>query len=95
MAQPSDRSFSSVALRTMGWPVLLGTIAACGFYFLIHNKVIESPLVERYFAGHPVEYVEGGLFFIGLAALILKLLSVAGQLGGLGDIQLPQRPEGG
>jgi biopolymer transport protein ExbB/TolQ len=90
-----DKSFSSVALETIGWPVLWGSLACGAFYLLIFNHIIETPLVTRYFASHPVLYVETALFCVGLAALLLKLTSVTSQLGSLSQIQLPPRPEGG
>ncbi len=95
MTKANDRSFTAVALETVGWPVLFGVAACGGFYYVILNHVLESPLAVRYFAGHPVEYVETALFFIGLVALLLKLAGVSGQLGALSQIQLPPRPQGG
>jgi biopolymer transport protein ExbB/TolQ len=89
------KNFVSVVLANMGWPVSLGAVGCAGFYALVHQHVIESPLVTRYFTGHPVLYAETALFWVGLAALALKALNVVGQFGNFGDIEVVARPEGG
>ena len=95
MAASRDKSFSSIALETVGWPMMWGMLACTLFYFLIHQGIIESPTVERYFSGHPVEYVETALFFIGVAAIVGKLSGVSLQLSSVQDMQLPPKPAGG
>jgi len=60
-------------------PVLWGGLGALGFYGLIHGGPLQTPLLLRYFAGHPVEYMETAIFAIGLAALVMKALDVAAQ----------------
>ena len=69
-------------------PLLWGTLAAIAFFGLIHGSVIDDPLVLRYFTSHPVEYMETALFAVGLAALLLKILDVAGQWAALGQSPL-------
>jgi biopolymer transport protein ExbB/TolQ len=59
------------------------------FYGLIALGVIQNELVRRYFAGHPVEYIETVLFCIGMAALLLKAFDLAFQFRTLPDTQLP------
>ncbi len=66
-------------------PFLWGILGAIGFYALLYGSPIELPLVERYFAGHAVEYMETVMFAVGLAALILKAFDIAAQRSGLGD----------
>jgi biopolymer transport protein ExbB/TolQ len=78
-----NRHIALVVLHSLGWPLLWGSCACVGFYALIHTDIIRDELVRRYFAGHPVEYVEAWLFFVGLAALILKGLHIAGQFATL------------
>ncbi|MCC9604955.1 MotA/TolQ/ExbB proton channel family protein [Blastopirellula sp. JC732] len=79
----------------LGWPVALGLAASAGFYALINQGVINSPLVVRYFAGHPVEYIETAMFFVGLAAILLKLQDVGRELASVGKIELPAPPRDG
>ena len=69
-------------------PLLWGTLATIAFFGLIHGEVIDDPLVLRYFTSHPVEYMETVLFAVGLAALMLKILDVAGQSAALGQSPL-------
>ncbi|MFZ5829237.1 MAG: MotA/TolQ/ExbB proton channel family protein [Planctomycetota bacterium] len=64
-------------------PIVWGGLATVGFYGLVRAGVLDSPAILRYFAGHPVEYVETALFFVALAALGLKALDVARQIPGL------------
>jgi hypothetical protein len=60
-------------------PIAWGCLAAGGFYGLVLTGTLNYPLVTRYFTHHPVEYMETLLFGIGLAALALKMLEIAGQ----------------
>lgn len=53
-------------------PVLWGIIATCGFYYAIERGVYSHPLIDRYFASHPVEYMATTMFFVGFAALFFK-----------------------
>ena len=67
-------------------PIVWGGLVTAGFYGLVLNGTLISLLptklsemVTRYFTHHPVEYMETALFGIGLAALVLKMIEVAGQ----------------
>ncbi|MHC4179796.1 MAG: MotA/TolQ/ExbB proton channel family protein [Planctomycetota bacterium] len=60
-------------------PILWGCLASAGFYGLIRGGVLSHWLIERYCAGHPVEYVTMTMFFIGLAVLALKFTDVLAQ----------------
>jgi hypothetical protein len=59
-------------------------MAGAGFFALVHGGTLGDYFFQRYCAGHPVEYVETMLFFVGLAALAIKALDVAAQSKGLG-----------
>jgi hypothetical protein len=61
-------------LGNMGWPVILGLAACSLFYVQIYRGPLDTPVVLRYFASHPVAFLTTGMFFIGLAALLFKLL---------------------
>lgn len=76
-------------------PMLWGGLACCGFYGLIFAKVLEGEFVSRYFVSHPVEYVATIMFFVGMAALGLKLLEIAAQYRGLAQPLLGRIPSGG
>lgn len=64
-------------------PIFWGLLGSAGFYYLVHRGPLATPFIERYFTHHPVEYGETVLFAIGLAALVLRMIDVAGQYSGL------------
>lgn len=64
-------------------PLLWGCLAYLGFELLLSRGVIESPLLMRYCIGHPVERIEIALAFIGMAALVIRLLWLSGEFGSL------------
>ncbi len=76
------RKWYHAALRS---PLLWGGLGAAAFYALLHGGPLQTPLLVRYFAGHPVEYMETVIFAIGLAALVLKALDVAAQHAAVGQ----------
>jgi biopolymer transport protein ExbB/TolQ len=76
-------------------PILWGAALSFGFFGLIHMGVITNALVIRYLAGHWVEYVEVAMFFVGLAALIIKAAEVRSQRREVGGEWLEPIPEGG
>jgi len=78
------KDLNSSLLSIARSPILWGVMAAAGFYGLIHGGTIDNPLLHRYFASHPVEYVAAVMFFIGLAMLALRGLDLLGQYPLLG-----------
>lgn len=62
-------------------PLLWGAALTGAFYWLIAEGVVQHELVMRYFTSHPVEYVAAAMFFVGLAALVLKAVDTAEQFG--------------
>jgi len=76
-------------------PILWGAALSFGFFGLIHMGVITNPLVIRYLAGHWVEYVEVVMFFVGLAALVIKGAEIRSQRRDVGGEWLEPIPEGG
>ena len=76
-------------------PVVWGTVVCANFYALLYLGTIESPLLWRYMAGHPVEIVEAAFFFVGMATLLLRLVDLARQKRLLGLAALSPMPLGG
>jgi biopolymer transport protein ExbB/TolQ len=74
-------------------PVIWGILATIGFYSLVQSGPLDTPLIRRYLATHPVEYMETALFAVGLAALVLKAIDVAGQYLGLSNSPLAALPK--
>jgi len=87
----SNRLFQTLARS----PLLWGGAASIGFYALVHRGVLGSHFFQRYCAGHPVNYVEVVLFFIGLAALAVKFLDIVAQTKRLNIVFLDPVPRGG
>ena len=85
-------TFATSLIRS---PLLWGIAIACGFFKLIHEGVISDPLVVRYLAGNWIEYVEVGMFFIGMAALAGEWFDVVWQQRGVNDEQIDPIPDGG
>ena len=83
---------SKLLLRS---PLLWGTGLAFCFFALIQRGVISNDYVVRYLAGHWVEYIEVGLFCVGLSSLAMKLLSTLRQKSGLATCSLPVALSGG
>lgn len=61
---------------------------------MVHYGPLGLPFVKRYFAGHPVEYMETIMFAIGLAALTIKLFDTFTQRAALGDSPLGPAAKG-
>ena len=76
---------------SLAWPLALGLSATAGFYALVYRGPLEHELILRYFSGHPINRIETGLFFIGLAALLLKLFELMGQAGVLSAATLGEQ----
>ncbi len=85
---------SRLILALFRSPILWGGLASAAFFALIHTGISGSDLFKRYCVGHPVEYVETILFFIGLAALIIRALDLAVQFQGLSRPLLGSSPHG-
>lgn len=54
--------------------ILWGGLATLAFYVVIPYIPVYRDLVERYFCGHPTEYMLAGLFFVGMAILLGKAI---------------------
>jgi biopolymer transport protein ExbB/TolQ len=75
--------------------LLWGGAATVLFYMPIHSGQWNHPFVQRYFAGHWVEYVTTTLFFVGVAAVILRVLATQAQRQLLDRPLLDAIPPGG
>ena len=88
MSTPPTKQRSAIAqvLGGLGWPLVLGAGACSGFYLLIHRGPLNSEAMHRYFSSHPVSYAATAMFFVGMAALLLKLLHVVSQTSAGGRV---------
>lgn len=95
VTRQAPRGSLAVIFSNLGWPILLGG-GMCGVFFaLLLQGPLNTPLMIRYFAGHPINMTTTVLFFIGLAALLLKLLDVIQQYAAVSEVELPQPPASG
>lgn len=76
-------------------PLLWGGAASVGFYALLQRGLLGDTFLQQYCARHPVEYLETVLFFVGLAALVVKLLDITAQSHRLRLTLLEPVPHGG
>lgn len=91
----AQRNFALVILAKLGWPMIWGMALWVGFYVLIQQGILTHQLLVRYFAGHPIEYIESALFFVGLAAIGLRVVDLVGQHFLMRKVALePAPPEG-
>ena len=56
--------------------VILGILGTIGFYAIAHRVADSQEFIQRYFCGHPLEYVSTLLFFVATALLLGKLLRI-------------------
>ena len=82
-------------LSALGWPIVYGLSATAAFYIFTLRGPLDLPTVNRYFAAHPVSFLATGMFFVGAAALILKLRDVMSNASALNEQLLPDPPTGG
>lgn len=77
MSENSMKSEGGAATAILRQPVLWGGLATALFYIAVGAGYLQHPIVTRYFASHPVEYIATTMFFVGMAALVLKYLRVS------------------
>lgn len=75
----TDRKSPKPGASFFASPFLWAALATVGFYSAIPHLPLHRELVERYFCGHPMEYLLAGLFFLGMAILVVKAFSVLGE----------------
>lgn len=76
-------------------PLLWGALLAVAFYAPIEAGYLNDPYLVRYTAGHWVEYIEMVMFCVGLAALVIKAISIARQCKTVDLPYLGDAPAGG
>jgi biopolymer transport protein ExbB/TolQ len=76
-------------------PLVWGAIFVINFFALLFQGAFHSPLLSRYCAGHPIEMIELTVFFVGFAALLLRLCGVIGEFPSLRSELLSPIPAGG
>lgn len=70
------RSGADFVKQVITSPWLWGGAAATVFYLAIPHAPVGRELLIRYCNSHPLEWVETGLFFVGLAIILTKYLAL-------------------
>ena len=76
-------------------PLVWGGVACLAFYACLNQGWIDSPLIQRYFNNHPVLKITTALFCVGMAALAMRGMNLAGQFASLGRVMIDPIPLGG
>lgn len=95
VSKPFKKSVTAIFFQNMGWPVFWGALLTVAFYSLLQSGIVQSPLMQRYFCNHWVQYGEAALFFIGASAICIKALNLIGQFGTLNDVDIVEAPAQG
>ncbi len=84
-------SFSEWLLRQS---VIWGGLACLAFYATVVHVADEGTFWARFFAGHEIAYCTTALFFVALAALVIKLLGLGVQSALFETVQFPTEATG-
>ncbi len=85
-------SFSEWLLRQS---FIWGGLTCLAFYALVVRGAGEGSFVARYFAGHTIAYCTTALFFVGVAALVIKFLGLMLQYATVETLRLPEKETAG
>ena len=76
-------------------PLLWGGLAYVVFSLLVKKGVLANQYIDRYFNSHVVEQITTVLFFVGMAALVIKFIDTIVEWVNLDRISLSPAPQGG
>lgn len=94
MARKAKEGNLFTSLGSLGWPVFLGGWATGAYFLLLLRGPLHSEFLIRYTASHPINMTEVALFFVGMAALICKLVTLLGEMKSSTLIELPEPVDG-
>lgn len=78
----SSRQATSSSALTTG---LFACAGLAAFYSV--GYTLQSEFFQRYFCGHPLEYISAGMFFVGVSILALKCWRLTSETRALKDIR--------
>ncbi|HCA51371.1 MAG: hypothetical protein CMM06_09820 [Rhodopirellula sp.] len=88
LSRPKSNSVINI-IWNLGWPLLWGSVFSITFYELL-NGPLNNEVLHRYFLGHPIAIATTVMFFIALAALLLRGLNLLGQQLIISSLALPE-----
>ncbi len=80
---------SSISEWLLRQSFIWGGLACLAFYAIVVGGSDAGSTIQRYFAGHWVNYATTTIFFVGLSALVIKMLGLIVQFATLDTIKLP------
>ena len=91
---PSEREFAVSRVTTISeWllrqSLIWGGLACLAFYAFYVEGSDPDSTTYRYFAAHWINYSTTIIFFVGLAALVIKMLGIMVQFATLDSVRLP------
>lgn len=95
MQQRTELGRHKIAELFLKQPFVWGAVLYVNFYALLYQGVFHSPLLVQYTAAHFIAKVEVSVFFVGLAAVVLRLCEDIGQFPSLRGSLLSPVPAGG
>jgi biopolymer transport protein ExbB/TolQ len=91
LSRPKSNSVINIVWN-LGWPLLWGSVLSITFYEFLNGPLDSEnhPLLHRYFLGHPIAVATTVMFFIAMAALILRGVNLLGQQLVLSTFKFPE-----
>jgi len=89
-----EKNSSQNGLSRMIWPLVVGLPLSAGFYALLHGGLFGDAM-QRYLAGHWIEYTEVTLFMVGMSALVLRGMALVRQWAMVSRVSLAPPVAGG
>ncbi len=88
--QPPLGVITNVSEWLIRQPFIWGGLACLAFYAFVVHGAADGSFMDRYFAGHLIAYCTTAMFFIGTAALVIKLLGLVLQFATVENVRLPE-----
>lgn len=91
LSRPKSNSVINI-IWNLGWPLLWGAVFSITFYELLEGPLDaeNNPVLHRYFLGHPIAVATTVMFFVAMAALILRGMNLLNQQLILSTLKLPE-----
>ncbi|MFG0331768.1 MAG: hypothetical protein ACF8TS_00275, partial [Maioricimonas sp. JB049] len=92
-----DNAFErrSLARSVFTSPYIWGGLLTVGFYQILPFLPVGRDVAQRYFCGHPLEYVLAGMSFVGMSILGIRLAGLRSERRALRQSLDAVKSEGG
>lgn len=89
-AAAGRRSKLAAVLDWIVSPVTWALVLTVAFYASFSHLPLPEAFMLRYFAGHPIQYVETGFFILGMTLLVAKALRLRTERAAIAAFSLPE-----